>query len=189
MSPLPLCTRPTFGMERRGRAAPHAGARMGESLTGGCDVPHLDKRNAVASSVDGHSDEVHIELERRLHLRARVVQTERYLPSIRDTHEYLVHCAGHAPNQLNPLRYCPSPAPLQCSPVWTSPRSRRGRPPPHRRRSGPRRRPRAPGRPDRPAAPQKLAAEPQIAGKKRERVFFTEETRDGAPVIVERTAR
>ena len=36
---------------------------------------------------------------------------------------------------------------------------------------------------------RKLAAEPQIAGKKRERVFFTEETRDGAPVIVERAAR
>ena len=36
---------------------------------------------------------------------------------------------------------------------------------------------------------RKLAAEPQIAGKKRERVFFTEETRDGAPVIVERATR
>ncbi len=36
---------------------------------------------------------------------------------------------------------------------------------------------------------RKLAAEPQVAGKKRERVFFTEETRDGVPVIVERASR
>ena len=36
---------------------------------------------------------------------------------------------------------------------------------------------------------RKLAVEPQIAGKKRERVVFTEETRDGASVIVERVTR
>ena len=36
---------------------------------------------------------------------------------------------------------------------------------------------------------RKLAVEPQIAGKKRERVVFTEETRDGADVIVERVTR
>ncbi len=36
---------------------------------------------------------------------------------------------------------------------------------------------------------RKLAVEPQIAGKKRERVVFTEETRDGANVIVERVTR
>ena len=36
---------------------------------------------------------------------------------------------------------------------------------------------------------RKLAVEPQIAGKKRERVVFTEETRDGADIIVERATR
>ena len=36
---------------------------------------------------------------------------------------------------------------------------------------------------------RKLAAEPQIAGKKRERVVFAEEVRGGAPVIVERATR